>query len=75
VDYAIAARVIEMAPWPIQSPDVLTAQGVDLDQSITRVAIPPGNRDKRHLVIVPLVGNMQCVRGDRSTSSHDLVRR
>jgi hypothetical protein len=35
-----------MAPWPIQSPNVLTAHGVDLDHSIIRVAIPPGNRDK-----------------------------
>jgi hypothetical protein len=31
VDYAIAARVIEMDPWPIQSPDVFTTQGVELD--------------------------------------------
>jgi hypothetical protein len=25
VDYAIVARMIEIAPWPIQSADVLTA--------------------------------------------------
>jgi hypothetical protein len=62
VEYAIAARVIEMAPWPIQSPDVLIAQGVDLDQSISRVAIPSGKSRQRHLVVVPWVRNRQGMR-------------
>jgi hypothetical protein len=71
VDHAIATRVIEMAPWPIQSPNVLTAHGVDLDHSIIRVAIPPGNRDKDTWSSSPC-RELARRAEDRHTSSHDL---
>jgi hypothetical protein len=74
VDYATAARVIEMAPWPIPSPDVLTAHGVDLDHSIIRVAIPPGNRYIDTWSSSPC-RELTTRAEDRHTSSHDLDRR